>query len=246
MPQEFNSVNEEIKNEAKKVWKSKTGKERVKYFVYYYKVHFIVGVIVICLLASVIHFFATRKECIFQVLVVNGQSVDLLDYKEFIDGYAKTLTYDEKKQELIIDPNYLIDVYAADQYNQTNIQKVFMNVAVGELDVMLCDEDFMKFARAQDCAYDLTTILPKEDLEKYEDKLVWYDFPFEEVGIEGYEEEYKQDYEGRYEALCIDITDFEKIKEYDMFPGKNGYAIIISNTSHLDNAIGFLEYLDTP
>ena len=114
MPQEFNSVNEEIKNEAKKVWKSKTGKERAKYFVYYYKVHFIVGVIVICLLASVIHFFATRKECIFQVLVVNGQSVDLLDYKEFIDGYAKTITYDEKKQELIIDPNYLIDVYAAD------------------------------------------------------------------------------------------------------------------------------------
>ena len=38
----------------------------------------------------------------------------------------------------------------------------------------------------------------------------------------------------------------EKIKEYDMFPNKNGYAIIISNTSHLDRAIEFLEYLDTP
>jgi hypothetical protein len=111
---------------------------------------------------------------------------------------------------------------------------------------MLCDEDFMKFARAQDCAYDLTKVLPDNDLKKYEDKLVWYDFPFEEVGIEGYEQEYEQDYKGRYEALCIDITDFEKIKEYDMFTNKNGYAIIISNTSHLDRAIEFLEYLDTP
>ena len=34
MPQEFNSVNEEIKKEAKKVWQSKTGKERAKYFIY--------------------------------------------------------------------------------------------------------------------------------------------------------------------------------------------------------------------
>ena len=86
----------------------------------------------------------------------------------------------------------------------------------------------------------------RDVLKKYEDRLVWYDFPFEEVGIEGYEQEYEQDYKGRYEALSIDITDFEKIKEYDMFPNKKGYAIIISNTSHLERAIEFLEYLDTP
>ena len=69
MPQEFESVNDEIKNEAKKVWQSKTGKERAMYFVDYYKVHFIVGVVVIALLISIIHSFATRKENIFEVLV---------------------------------------------------------------------------------------------------------------------------------------------------------------------------------
>ena len=246
MSQEFNSVNDEIKNEAKKVWMTKTGKERYKYFVYYYKVHFIVAAVALCMLVSIIHFFATRKESILEVLVVNGQVNADVDYDGLIDGYASTLTYDQKKEELIIDPNYQINPEGTDQYSQANIQKVFVNVAVGELDVLLCDEDFMRFTRAQDCAADLTGILPKDMLDKYEDKLVWYDYPFEEVGVEGFEEDYRQEYEGRYEAVCIDITDFAKVKEYDIFAGRNGYAFIISNTANIDRAVGFLEYLDTP
>ena len=31
-----------------------------------------------------------------------------------------------------------------------------------------------------------------------------------------FEEDYRQEYEGRYEAVCIDITEFAKIKEYDI------------------------------
>ena len=245
MPQEFESVNDEIKNEAKKVWQSKTGKERAMYFVDYYKVHFIVGVVVIALLISIIHSFATRKENIFEVLVINGM-IDEVDYDGLMEGYFENIDYDKKKQEYVIDPNYQIDIYGTDQYNQMNIQKVFVNVSVGELDVMICDEDFMRFARAQDCAADLTTILPQSMLDKYEDKLVWYDFPMEEVGVEGYEEEYERDYAGRYEAVSIEITDFCKVQEYNMFPEKKVYALVIANSSHIDKAIGFLKYLDTP
>jgi len=244
MSQEFNSVNDEIKNEAKKVWESKTGKERLKYFVDYYKVHFIVAVLVVVIIISAIRWYTNIKTSILEVLVINGQVTEELNYQEIIDGYASTLTYNEKEEELLIDPNYQIDIYATDQYNQTNVQKVFMNVAVGELDVMLCDEDFMKLTRAQDCACDLSQVLPKEMLEKYEDKLIWYDFPKEEVGEEGYDEEYERDYGGRYEALCIDITEFAKVKEYNMFPDKSGYALIMANSENMERAIGFLEYLD--
>lgn len=246
MSQEFNSVNEEIKNEARKVLETKSGKEKFLYFLEYYKVHAIVVILAIAALVGGIRWYASRKESILEVIVVNGQIPEELDYDELINGYAGTITYDEKEEELIIDPNFFIDIYANDQYNQTNIQKVFMNVAVGELDIMLCDEDFMKLTRAQDCAYDLSQILPKEMLDKYEDKLLWYDFPKDEVGEESYEGEYEEEYGGRYEACSIDITDFAKVKEYNMFPGKSGYAIIISNTQNLERAIGFLEYLDTP
>ena len=221
MAEEFDSVNDEIKNEAKKVWQTKKGKERFLYFADYYKVHFIIAVVAVAFIISFINWMANRKDSILQVLVINGKSVDECDYQK-------------------------LDVYANDQYSQTNVQKVFVNVAVGELDVMLCDEDFMRLARAQDCAYDLSDVLPDDMCKKYEDKLVWYDFPMEEVGIEGYEEEYKQDYEGRYEALSLDVSDFYKIKQYDIFPKGSGYVLIMANTANLERAIGFIEYLDTP
>lgn len=242
MPADVNSVNEEILNEAKKIWKEKQGIEKWKYFFYYYKVHLAVVIFAIVAIISSIHYFATQKTSICQVLVINGMDRDLYDYEAIIDGYAQTLEYDEKEEELLIDANYQIDINATDQYTQVNVQKVFMFVAAESLDVMLCDESFMQLTRAQDCAFDLTTVLPEDMLEKYEDKLVWYDFPIEEVGEDYYEEEYA----GRVEALSIDVSDFAKVKNTNMFQGKKAYALIIANTKNLDNAIGFLRYLDTP
>lgn len=240
MPAEANSVNDEIKNEAKKVLESKSTKEKIGYFVYYYKVHFLVAVGAIALLGSIIHWYVTLKDSILYVTVVNGQYSDFFDYDVIIDEYAKTLDYDEKEEELIIDAGSHVDVYAKDQASQTTVQKVFMNVSAKELDVLLCDEDFMRLTRAQDVAYDLTKILPADMVEKYQDKFVWYDFPIEEVGEDYYDERYS----GRNEAVCIEITDFALIKESNMFEGKKAYAFIIANTEYLDNAVGFLEYLD--
>ena len=240
MPADVNSVNDEIKNEARKVWQTKTGLERIKYFVYYYKVHFLVAVGAIALIGSIIHWYATMKDSILYVTVVNGQYSDFFNYDAIIDGYAQTLEYDEKEEELIIDAGAHVDVYAKDQASQTTVQKVFMNVVAKELDVLMCDEDFMMLTRAQDVAYDLTKALPKEMLDKYQDKIVWYDFPIEEMGEEFYEEKYG----GRNEAVCIEITDFALIKQSNMFEGKKAYAFIIANTENLDNSIGFLEYLD--
>ena len=240
MPADVNSVNEEIRNEAKKVLQSKKGMEKVKYFVYYYKVHFIVAVAAIALIGSVISWYANMKDAVLSVIVVNGKHFDIYDYQGLIDDFGSTIEYDEKEEEVKIDADFLIDVHAHDQYNQTNIQKVFLNVTSKDLDVLLCDEDFMRLTRAQDCAMDLSKVLPKEMLEKYEDKLVWYDFPKEEVG----EEYYEEDYAGRNEAVAIDVTEFAKVKNTDMYQGNTAYAIIIPNTEHLDHAIEFLEYLD--
>lgn len=242
MPADVNSVNEEILNEAKKIWKTKTGKEKWKYFFYYYKIHFAVAVFAIIAIISTIHYFATIKTSVCQVIVVNGMDRDLYDYDAIIDGYAQTVEFDHDKEEMIIDANYQIDINATDQYSQMNVQKVFMNVAAETLDVMICDEPFMQLTRAQDCAYDLSQILPKDMIEKYEDRFVWYDFPKEEVGEDYYEEEYA----GRVEALCVEVTDFAKVKNTNMFKDKKAYALIIANTKNLDNAIGFLRYLDTP
>jgi len=236
--EEFESVNDVIKNEAKKIWQTKTGRERAQYFIYYYKVHFIVAVFAIVAIISIVRAFVMRKDSVLEVMVVNGEYSEYLDYQPIIDGFAATQEYDTKKEEMLIDPSNHVDLNTPDQYNQTIIQKIFMNVAAKELDVMMCDEDFMKFTRAQDIGVDLSTVLNDEQMGRYKDLLVWYDFPPEEVGDD-------EEYIGRNEAVCIDITDFKKVKDNAMFPySEHAYLFIPVNTQNMERAIAFLEYLD--
>lgn len=240
MPADVNSVNDEIKNEAKKVLENKSGIEKVKYFVYYYKVHFLVTVGVIALLSYIIFWYATLKDCVFRTIVVNGQYTEMFDYQSLMDDFSSRVQFDPKEEEIAIEGNYQLDIEAQDQMTRTTIQKVFMYVTSQDLDVLICDESFMRLTRAQDCATDLSKELPSDMVEKYAENLLWYDFPIEEVG----EDYYEEDYAGRNEACSIEITDFEKIKSSNMFEGKKVYAIIIANSLHKDTAVDFLRYLD--
>ncbi len=240
MPADVNSVNDEIKNEAKKVLANKTGMEKIKYFVYYYKVPFLVAVGAIALIAYIIYWYATLKDCVFRTIVVNGQIAEAFDYQSIMDDFSSRVTFDPKEEELAIEGNYQLDIEAQDQLTRTTIQKIFMYVTAQDLDILICDEDFMRMTRAQDCAGDLSKLLPQDMQDKYADNLIWYDFPIEEVG----EDYYEENYAGRNEACSIDITEFKKIKESNMFEGKKVYAIIIANTLHKDTAIDFLKYLD--
>lgn len=239
MAEGVNSVNDEIKNEAKKVLENKSGIEKVKYFVYYYKVHALVVVGAIAAIIAIVYGIATRKDSILQVMVVNGEYAENYDYETFMDGFRTTVDYDEKKQELIIDPGNHVDVTVDDQYNQAIVQKIFMNVIAQELDVLICDYDMMRLTRSQDVGANMSNVLTEEQLTKYEDKLVWYDFPIEEVGDD-------DRFTGRNEAVCLEVTDFKKIKETNMFPhAEQGvYLFIPGNSENMELALRFIDYLD--
>lgn len=239
MASDTNSVSDEIKNEIKKVWKNKTGLERVKYFVYYYKVQFIVAVLAVVFIVSMAIDIANRKECVFQAMIINGEFEDRYDYDTFWTGFEDRLEYDKEKEEIKMDSSIHVNLEEQDQTSQMLVQKVFLNVSTQDLDVIVCDESFMRLTRAQHCLYDFRDLLSEEQMAKYEDKLVWYDNPVEEVGEDA-------SYVGEVEALCIDVSDCKKIKEGNMFPYTDGkaYLMIFGNSTHADKALDFLEYLD--
>lgn len=259
MPAETNSVNDEIKNEARKVLASKTGMEKVKYFVYYYKWP-VIGILIGCLIVgSLVFDFVTRKAPAFQVVVVNGEYEELYDYKSFMGAFAETVDYDKKKEEVILDAGYHVDLHAMDQTNQMTVQKVFLNVAAKDLDVLICDEEFMLLACMQECGADLEELLTKEQFEKYEDYIYWFDYSSikeEEIVSSNYsDEEEKVEIitgeklgEGPFCAMSIDISEFAKIKDSGMFPYTDGRAFLIvpANTQHMENVKKFIQYLDEP
>lgn len=252
MPAEFNSVNEEIKNEAKKVLESKKGMEKVKYFVYYYK-WWVIGIGVVALIVgSLVYDFVTRKDTAFQVMVVNGEYSEYCDYNAIMDPFAETIEYDPKKEEVVIDSSIHVDVHATDQTSQISIQKIFLNITSQDLDVLICDKDILDLACKQECGTDLEAALSSEQWDKYADQIYWFDTTqiteddFGEDAAEVKQQEISE--ETRYKAYAINISEFYKVKEAKMFPYTDGeaYALIPANTKHLESALAFIEYLDQP
>lgn len=236
MPKDTNSVNDEIRNERRKVLENMDTKEKIKYFVGYYKWHAIFTILGLIFVISFIVSIVTAKDVKFQYMVVNGNTLET-DYEAILSGFDATLDYNRKKEECKVEYGLAVDPEDGSDYGRASIQKIFMSVMTGDVNVILCDDVFMKFTRAQDTGANLGEVLPKEMLEKYEDKLVYYDFPNEECGD-------NPENEGRYEAVCIDVSDFNKIKESNMFPNGEAYAFIVISSKDIPLGVEFLKYLD--
>lgn len=230
MAENTNSVNEEIIEQAKQVLEEKTFIEKVKYFVGYYKIHALVAAAIVFLIVAVIYMIVSDKEELLQVAVVNG-NVNV-DYDKLYDGFVEGREYDEKKQAYTIDPWYYISAENPSNYEQEQAEKLYVMATASELDVIICDESFFLATADIAMGHDLSLVMSEEQMERYKDLLYWYDCPDDSFdGIE---------------AVGVDITDFPKIKELNMFPDTRAYFVLILASPYPENALDFLEYLETP
>lgn len=230
MAEQTNSVNEEIIEQAKQVLEKKSFTEKVKYFVGYYKIHALVVAAVIFLIVSVIYMIVSDKEELLQVAVVNG-NVNV-DYDKLYDGFVSNREYDEKTQAYTLDPWYYISAENPTNYEEEQAEKLYIMATASELDVILCDESFFYATADIAMGHDLSLVMSEEQMEHYKELLFWYDCPDDSFdGIE---------------AVGVDITDFAKIKSLNMFPNTKGYFVLILNSPYAENALDFLEYLETP
>lgn len=225
-----NSVNEEIKEQTKQVMEERNFTEKVKYFFYYYKIHLIVGALVIFFIGSIIYTIASQKEELLQVIVVNG---DLnVNYDKLWNDYVSTKEYDKKKQDYTFDPYYHISFENPTEYEQTLSEKIYLMGTASELDVLICDETYFEATKVVGFGHDMSKVMTPEQMAKWGDLAVWYDCP--------------DDSQEGEELIGIDISDFAKIKEYNVYPGTKAYFVLVLNSPYPENAFDFLEYLDTP
>lgn len=230
MAENTNSVNEEIIEQAKLVIEEKTFKEKVKYFYHYYRIHVIVAAILLFFIGAVIYTIKSNKEELLQVVVVNGNIN--VDYDKFYDAYVSQKEFDKKTQAYTIDPHYYIEKDFPSAYEQEMAEKIYIMGTAGEVDVVLCDESYFEVTYDIAFGHDLSLVMSDEQMEKWGDLLFWYDCP-------------DDSYDG-IEAVGVDISDFAKIKELNMFPNSKGYFVLVLNSPYAQNALDFLEYLETP
>ena len=217
--QNTNSLRDEVLLQHQKL-KGQPLSKKAEYFWHYYKTQTIIVILVLCMLGNVFYSMATRKETVLSIACINASpdiETDILAY-----NFENYLGINSKKQQVVIDSTYYINVDSVDTYSQ----KFQTNVMAGVLDVVLADEANFDFYSKQGLFQDLTNILSKKDLENYQENLYYADIPYDDST--------------QQVPVGIRISSTDNIG----YPNSNAYLGILTGTEHTDTALSYLHYLE--
>jgi len=225
-----NSVQDEIREQQMKVLESQGFKGRMEYFFHYYKWYVLVIALILIIGGTMIYDIVTKKETILQAVYVNA--FPNVESTEFMADFEKTIEINPKKEETSLIDDFYIDMDAYTYFDAQNIEKLLVLCAAGTVDVCIVDEGYLMHMAEGGYFMDLSTIFTEEQMTDYQNKLVWYDCP-DNIA------------EGE-EAIALEITDASKIVSTQSYPNSKCYFTVIVNAPNVDNALAFLDYLETP
>lgn len=225
-----NSVQDEIREQQRKVLESQGFKGRLEYFIHYYKWHVIIGAIALIIGGSMIYEVITQKDIVMQTVFINA--FPNVENDVFMDDFEKSIGINTKKEEASMISDIYINMDEYTYYDSQNIEKILVMCAAGAVDVCVVDEKYMMHMAEGGYYMDLSTVFTPEQMEEYKERLIWYDCPDDNT-------------EGE-EAIALEITDASKIVSTQSYPNTKCYFTIIANAPNVDNSLAFLDYLQTP
>lgn len=252
------AVMDEFKEEREAL-RNGTPKEKLSYFWYYYKWHVIGTLIAVILIGSFVHQLLTRTETVFDAVMMN--TVLMTQDNAYEDEFAAYLGIDPKEEDIMFDTSIQILENSMDDTTYTSVMKLSAYTAAGDLDVMVTDTDsFRKYANSE-CFFDLRTILTDEQLVKYEPYFYYVDQKIideintisddperlDELDNIVYPDPTKPEEMETPIPVGIYLDNSKKLRDNFYFRGQDGTAEHIAigiyvNTSHLENALKFLEF----
>lgn len=217
-----------------------TPKQKVGYIWDYYKVHIIIGIIVIYAVTSFIHGKLTEKKTVFRLVMIDSNVTELIE-DSFLDGFAAGLeSFDPDREKMILDADYDLDSRSFSVYSTE--QLILAEYNAGSIDGTIAPGKEITSLAATQAFGDLSEILPQEMMEKigsrgievlrikYEDPATGevHEYPFA-VNI------------SRSPCILSGFTDAmgSTISYYD----EDCYYAISPNSPNLENSIAFLGYI---
>ena len=242
-------VMDEFKEERAAI-KSGTPKQKLAYFLDYYKWYVVFGVIAVIFAGTLINQIATSKDAAFYAMLFNASAYDYSAEAENTDSFAAYAGIDTGKHDVIYDTSVQFgtgsDYYAA--------QQILVHVSAAEVDVMVSDNaSLLQYAYLGDF-YDLRDILSMEQLEKYKDSFYYIDGTVMaeiEAARKDYENEYVPVYadpihpEDMQDPIPVGIflpPECPLLQDY-LFSGDNPAISILLNTKHPETASLFIDFL---
>ncbi len=260
------AIRDEIREQTQKT-KEMTRKEKLGYFWMYYKVPFLATIIGIIVLISCIHSAMTHKDDALCAMLINADSSAMPTTT--IDTWDKDLSsqlgIDTSKYQIYIDYSTSLSLYSNDQYALSNTEKFAAMCAANQIDDVICDDTMFEYYAQFQYYKDLSTVLTKDELAKYEGQIYYTDkSTFDNTDAENFDASEITDRKIDHHdpstmkdpvAVGIYVTDSSKIKDskcYDylaaaktQFQVQQSEAVlgISATTLHPEASITFLKYI---
>lgn len=171
-PREYRGVIDEIREQQRKM-RDMTGKGKLEYFWDYYRVHTIVGILVVIMGATLIHDIVTAKDYLFNCIMMNSFQ---LAAEPMENAFAEYAGIDQNKYECFIDTSASLSLTTYDQYNMATVQKLMAQMQTGDLDVLVFNAELFNNYALNEMFKDLRTVMSPEQLAEYEDRLYYIDY----------------------------------------------------------------------
>ena len=222
-----NSMRDEIREQNAKL-KDAPLKEKLSYFKDYYLVTTFVVIAVLVFIGSIAcSMISAPDDTGFAAFFYNSSGS--FANTAMLDEFVSYSGIDTKEHDAYIDATMNYNPDAADYATYSGIQKSMAVISTGELDVIVGDQTAFDYFSKSAYFSDVTTILPDDLMELFQDKLYYY----------------TNEETGETLPLGIYITDSPKLAEYYYYVDKEPILGFLVNSNSIENAISFLRYLYT-
>lgn len=241
--------------EEREALKNADFKTKWNYFWDYYKLHTIIGSAILIFIVTMAYSILTTKDYAFYAAMVNSTAVVTEDITTFKEDYMTYAQIDPDEYEVQMDYSLMYKKNPKSELEKNASEKLLIYTSAGQIDAMVCGADSFPHQAAQGNFYDLREILTEEQLEKYEPYFCYVDQAIldarNEVPISGeLNEVYPEAGDPRKPEemenpipVGLLVTDCTKLTDTYYFEGDYIAVGVVANTTHLENALKFIEFL---
>jgi len=208
----------------KEKWKAMTPAQKREHIWEYYKLHIIAVLCVVALAGWFIHYELTYVEPQMFVVVTNMVDLQMNDeiYHPFLEEYG----YEVYDGAVSMHQNLFFDFSDNSMWesNANGMNTLMALFELGDQDLFISIEKIYATCASDGAMLDLSTVLPKELLEKYEDKLMYT----------------RDDEESEFYPCGVKVDGNPWIEK--MQKNYRGYIGIIENSDDHEMAADFIEY----
>lgn len=154
----------------KEAFRAMTVREKAEHIWEYYKLP-LLGIALVVILVAYIVYKALNPdpEAILNVAMVNASTLAVPE-KDAFERYLEEQGYDLEEETAIVDASIFMDNSPEDY---AIMETVMARIMVGDLDILIGDEEVLDGLGAIGAFTDMHELLPEEALERHEDKLIY-------------------------------------------------------------------------